>query len=414
MNTRNPTDTPARTNEIMATLMGRPLVDDPFPLYHELRRADPVHREPNGIWYVTRFGDCDRVFRSPSFGHGDGQTHHMGEAGRRATLLSLMFSFDDPPTHTRKRGLVAEPFSAAESNAYRTRTHELVDLLLDPIERGQEIDLDVALSARLPVLVTCELLGIPEADRDNCVGWVEMLTSSNQPVLTGESAAQILADADEAADKAAEYFLWLLRERAERPTDDILSQLAPLALEGDRFTPDEIAATLVLLMAAGFETTRYTITGGLLALAQHPDQWDLARRQVRDEGGLSNDATEELLRHQGPIHGAIARTSQVDEDFGDAVIPAGEAVVAMVAAANRDPSVFDRPDELDVTRTGRRPLSFGAGLHFCLGAFLARDEIRLAVGGVLRRFDKLELLEPPATKGSFNVRGPKGLRVKVR
>jgi cytochrome P450 len=167
-------------------------------------------------------------------------------------------------------------------------------------------------------------------------------------------------------------------------------------------------------MAAGFETTRYTITGGLIALAKRPDQWDIARRQVREEGGLSNDATEELLRHQGPIHGAIARTSRVDEDFGDAVVPAGEAVVAMVAAANRDPSVFDRPDELDITRTGRRPLSFGAGLHFCLGAFVARDEIRLAVGGVLRRFDELELLDPTTTKGSFNVRGPKGLRAKVR
>jgi cytochrome P450 len=402
-----------RAQEILATLMGRPLVADPFPLYHELRTIDPVHREPNGMWYLTRFTDCDRVYRSPSFGHGDGQTHHAGEAGRRATLLSLMFSFDDPPTHTRKRGLVAEPFSASEAVAYRARTQQLVDQLLDPIDRGAEVDLDEVLSARLPVLVTCELLGIPDTDRDRCVGWVEMLTSSNQPVLTGDGAAKILADADEAADRAADYFTWLLRERVERPRDDIMSKLAPLALGGDRYTPDEIAATLILLMAAGFETTRYTITGGLLALAEHPDQWALARRQVRDRGGLSNDATEELLRHQGPIHGAIARTSRLDEDFGAAVVPAGEAVVAMVAAANRDPEVFDRPDEFDITRTGRRPLSFGAGLHFCLGAFLARDEIRLAVGGVLQRFDRLEVLEPTATKGSFNVRGPKGLRVRV-
>src|SRR5688572_13864830 len=133
-----------RATEILATLMGRPLVADPFPLYHELCTIDPVHREPNGLWYLTRFTDCDRVYRSQSFGHGDGQTHHAGEAGRRATLLSLMFSFDDPPAHTRKRGMVAEPFSAAEATAYRARTQEFVDQLLDPIGPGDEVDLDDA------------------------------------------------------------------------------------------------------------------------------------------------------------------------------------------------------------------------------------------------------------------------------
>ena len=402
-----------RATDIFATLMGRPLVDDPFPLYDELRRIDPVHREPNGMWYLTRFADCDRVYRSTEFGHSDGDTHFVGTPGRRATLLSLMFSFDDPPVHTRRRGLVAEPFTAAETANYRPRTQALVDELLDPIEPGAEVDLDVVLSARLPVLVTCDLLGIPAADRDRCVGWVEMLTSSNQPVLTGDEAQKILADADAAADHAAEYFLWLLRQRADEPQDDILSRLAPLALAGNQFTSDEIAATLLLLMAAGFETTRYTITGGLIALTEHRDQWAIARRQVLVDGALSNDAIEELLRHQGPIHGAIARTSKVDEHFGDLTVPAGEAVVSMVAAANRDPALFDRPHELDVTRTGRRPLSFGAGLHFCLGAFLARDEIKLAIGGVLARFERLELLEPTATKGSFNVRGPKGLRARV-
>ena len=402
-----------RATELLATLMGRPLVADPFPLYHELRDIDPVHREHNGLWYVTRFADCDRVLRSANFGHGDGETHNVGDAGRRATLLSLMFSFDDPPVHTRKRGLVAEPFTAVSTAGYRPRTQAIVDELLDPVLPGGEVDLDALLSARLPVLVTCELLGIPEADRDRCVGWVEMLTSSNQPVLTGAEAEGILAAADVAADSAADYFLWLLHQRAEEPRDDILSALAPLAFAGDRFTSDEIAATLILLMAAGFETTRYTITGGLIALAEHADQWQLARHQVLVDGELSNDATEELLRHQGPIHGAIPRVSNIDEYFGDVRVPAGEVVISMVAAGNRDPAVYERPDVLDITRSGRRPLSFGAGLHYCLGVFLARDEIKLAISGVLARFERLELLEPTATKGSFNVRGPKGLRARV-
>ena len=404
----------SRANQILAELFGRPLVADPFPLYAELRELDPVHREPNGMWYLTRFADCERVLRSPSFGHG-GQVRHAGSgtSGRREKLLSLMFSFDDPPEHTRKRGLVAAPFTVAATSRYRSRVKELVDDLLDPLGVGDEVDLDVALSARLPVLVTCELLGIPAVDRDKCVEWVERLTSSNQPVLTGPESAQILEDADRAASDAADYFVELIHERAANPQGDILSELAPLALEEGQYSSDEIASTLLLLMAAGFETTRYTITGGLHALAESPEQWTMARQQVRADGLISSDMYEELLRHQGPIHGALARRSAAPEVFDGVEIPAGEAVVPMLASANRDPRTFADPERLDITRPGGRPLSFGAGAHYCLGVWVARDEIILAVSGVVERFAGLEVLEPPAIKGSFNVRGPKGLRVRT-
>jgi cytochrome P450 len=323
-----------------------------------------------------------------------------------------MFSFDDPPEHTRKRGLVSAPFSAAATARLRPRIRSLVEEFLAPLEPGEVLDIDEALSARLPVVVTCEMLGIPDADRNRCVDWVERLTSSNQPVLTGTEASTIAAKADRAADEAAEYFLDLVHERAAHPRDDVLSQLAPLALSDGAFSPDEIVATLVLLMAAGFETTRYTITGGLQTLVEHPDQWQAAAADLVD-GSLSDDAFEELLRHQGPIHGALGRRSAEAERFDDIDIPPGEAVVAMLAAANRDPAVFGDPDRLDVRRRGRRPLSFGAGPHYCLGAPLARDEIVLAVGGVLSRVGGLEILEPPVPKGSFNVRGPKGLLVRA-
>lgn len=404
----------SRANLIFAELFGRPLVADPFPLYAELRELAPVHREPNGMWYLTRFADCERVLRSPGFGHG-GQVHHAGSgsSGHRERLLSLMFSFDDPPEHTRKRGLVAAPFTVAATSRYRSRVKELVDELLDPIDVGDEVDLDELLSARLPVLVTCELLGIPAADRDKCVQWVEQLTSSNQPVLTGPDSARILEDADRAAADAAEYFVELIHERATNPRDDILSELAPHAVEDGRHTSDEIAATLMLLLAAGFETTRYTITGGLHALAESPEQWALARAQVRDGGVISSDVHEELLRHQGPIHGALARRSATPEVFDGVEVPAGEAVVPMLAAANRDPRTFTDPERLDIKRVGGWPLSFGAGAHYCLGVWLARDEITLAVSGVVERFAGVEVLAPPAMKGSFNVRGPKALRVRT-
>ncbi|HEV8298669.1 MAG TPA: hypothetical protein VGQ20_15285, partial [Acidimicrobiales bacterium] len=292
-------NTPAEA--ILATLMDRPLVADPFPLYHELRALDPVHREPNGIWYLTRFDDCERVFRSPTFGHGG--THLHGASGRRAELLSLMFSFDDPPEHTRKRAAVGAPFSAASTATYRPRLRELIDQLLDPITPGDSVDLDDLLSARLPVLVTCELLGIPASDRERCVHWVELMTSSNQPVMTGEHAERILADADDAAAAVTDYFGWLIGRPADDLRGDIVPPLADLLRRG-ACSRDEVIATLVLLMAAGFETTRYTITGGLTVMAAQPDTWTRARAAVLSTGDLSSDAVEELLRHQGPIHGA--------------------------------------------------------------------------------------------------------------
>lgn len=390
--------------------MGRPLVDDPFPLYQQLRAQAPVHREPNGLWYLSRFADCERVLRSPGFGHGP-SGHAPAAAGRRMEILSRMFSFDDPPEHTRKRGLVTAPFTASATASYRPRLTALVDELLASVRAGVEVDIDAVVSAKLPVVVTSELIGIPPADHERCAQWVDRMTSSNQLVLTGEEGERILAEADVAAGALADYFTDLMAARRDEPRDDILSHLASVAATDPRVSTDDVVATLVLLLAAGFETTRYTITGGLLALAERPDQWSIARAQAR-EGELTNDAVEELLRHQGPIHASLARHTDAPTSFGDVTVPAGEPVVLLLAAANRDPEVFADPDRLDLTRAGQRPLSFGAGAHYCLGAFLARDEIRFAIGEIVRRFAGLEVVEHPVPKGSFNVRGPKSLRVK--
>jgi cytochrome P450 len=176
----------------------------------------------------------------------------------------------------------------------------------------------------------------------------------------------------------------------------------------------EAIATIILLMAAGFETTRYTISGGIAELANRPAQWNRARSQIDEHGLITADSVEELLRHQGPIHGAIPRLSRSPQAFGDTVIPAGELVVAMVAAGNRDPSTFADPDELDIDQTGRRALSLGAGVHYCLGAALAKQEIGHAISAVISEFPDLEVLEPPTLKGSFNVRGPGALLVSLK
>jgi cytochrome P450 len=319
-----------------------------------------------------------------------------------------MFSHDDPPEHTRNRGRVASVFSPKVIDGYGHTVAALLRTLVNELGGEDEVDLDERLSARLPVLVTCEFLGIPDQDQDQCVGWVEAITSSNQPVVPVELQAR----ANEAADAAYQYFAELLRLRERKPREDIISELArggtaPVALQ-------EAVATLILLMAAGFETTRYTISGGIAELASRPGQWSRAGSQVEVHGLITADTVEELLRHQGPIHGAIPRLSRSPQAFGDTVIPAGELVVAMVAAANRDPDVFADPEELDVDQTGRRPLSMGAGVHYCLGAALAKQEIGHAVSAVVSKFPDLKVLEPPTLKGSFNVRGPGRLLVSLK
>jgi cytochrome P450 len=220
--------------------------------------------------------------------------------------------------------------------------------------------------------------------------------------------------ANVAASESIAYFSGLLDERRSHPRDDVISLLVAAARDRAEFTPEDLIATIVLLMAAGFETTRYTIAGGLVALSESGTALEVAREQVRANGLLSNDAIEELLRHQGPIHAALARQSTQDEQFGPMTIPAGEPVVVMTAAANRDPAVYAAPDRLDLERQGPRALSFGHGPHYCLGAHLAKQEINEAISAILQRYDDIECVRPPQPKGSFNVRGPQGARLRLR
>lgn len=394
-------------HELIAQLMGRPLVDDPFPLYAQLRHLAPVHREADGFWYLTRHRDCEALFRSARFGHHGYHGHHGHEAARsdaaRAQLVGRMFSFVDPPSHTAKRAVFAAPFTVAASESYKPVIEAKVARLLDDAGRGGRLDVD-AIASGLPVQVTCELLGIPAADHERCVAWVEAMTSVNQPVPVSE----LEAHANAAAVATIEYFGELLAQRRLDPQPDMLTHVAqhPTAMPDD-----ERIANIVMLMAAGFETTRYTIAGGIIALIEHPEQLAAARVQIERRGLLTDATIEELLRHQGPIHAALPRRSLGDERFGDVVIPKGEPVVAMVAAANRDPHAYPEPDRLDLERVGPRPLAFGHGPHYCLGAFLAKHEINIAVSRLLQRFDSLGPVIASSVKGSFNVRGATGVMV---
>jgi cytochrome P450 len=390
-------------DEIVPRLLGRPLVDDPFPLYDELRAASPARREPSGMWFLTGYAPCDAWLRDPRVRPDAG--HAAAGSGPRAQLLADMFSFDEGGDHARKRGVVAAAFTAAAGAARRHDIDATVERLLDGLDG--EVDLDDSFAAALPVEVTSDLLGLPTALRAHCLAWVEAMTSANQPGT--------MADLAHAADVAAVSMLEVgddLLARAPRDGQGVLSLIAA-AQDAGIIDLDEAIATIVLVMAAGFDTTRYTIVGVIDHLTRDADAWERARSLALAPGGLPDNAVEEMLRHQGPIHGALARVAHTDVALGDVVIPAGEPVVAMVAAANRDPAVFTDPHALVLDRRAKRSLSFGAGPHHCLGAFLARDEIAAAVGGLLRRQPTLEVLAPPQPRGSFNVRGPRGLTVRL-
>jgi cytochrome P450 PksS len=220
------------------------------------------------------------------------------------------------------------------------------------------------------------------------------------------------ATGGQAAESLVDYFGELLERTDSTGATGSVIETVSAACESGAMDLEEVVATLVLLMAAGFETTRYTITGGIIALVENREQWALAQRQVADAGTISAAAVEEMLRHQGPIHGALPRVAVEPLRFGDTEIPAGEPVVSMVAAASRDPAAYDDPDALRIDRRGPRALGFGAGPHYCLGFALAKHEVNHAISTVLRRFPELHIVEPPGSKGSFNVRGPAGLRVR--
>jgi cytochrome P450 len=380
---------------------------DPYPLYRKLRELDPVHRSPAGPWILTRHADATEVLRDPRFSsnpsHLGGERPQVGP--RRIDTRVLLFL--DPPDHTRLRSLVSKAFTPNVVRRLRPRVEELVTDLLDRAERNGSLELIADLAYPLPVAVICELLGVPAGDRARFGSW--------------SSDASRLLDRDIDLDEAAlergataiagftEYFGGLVQQRRADPTDDLLSGLIVAEERGQRLTWEELFSTIILLYLAGHETTVNLIGNGTLALLQHPDQL----RRLRDDPTLGRSAVEELLRYESPVH-VTARIATTDLQVAGVPITAGEQVVVLVAAANHDPEVFADPDDLDLGRPDNRHLSFSAGMHYCLGAALARLEGEMAFGALLRRFPRLELVDPhPHFREHLVLRGLRKLDLRI-
>jgi cytochrome P450 len=383
---------------------------DPYPVYHRLRAEDPVHHHPLGFYVLTRYEDVAAFLRDARFGKSGYQALFEARfgGGPDASWLALSMLFRDPPDHTRLRALVGKAFTPRVVETLRPRVQAVVDQLLDRVAGAGCMDVIEDLAYPLPVTVISELLGVPVGAADQVKAWSRDVARALDAIAL-PVAPEVLEAGRRATRGMVDHFGRLAGERRRRPGADLLSGLVEAEEAGDRLTERELLATCVLLYVAGHETTVNLIGNGLLALLSHPGEWE----RLRAEPALLPGAVEELLRYDGPVQ-RTGRTAASDVEIGGVPIPAGTLVLGMLGAANRDPAQFEEPDRLDVTREEPRHLAFGAGIHYCLGAALARLEAQVAIGTLAGRFPDIHLAaERPAWRPSSTLRGLESLPVRM-
>ncbi|MEU9026591.1 cytochrome P450 [Streptomyces sp. NPDC048383] len=385
-------------------------VADPFPLYRQLREDGPVRRTviAGGLeaWLVTRYEDGLAALSDPRLSSdvrdaADTRLLRQLPGTERESMLSNMLR-SDPPDHTRLRRLVSKAFTARRVAGMRPRIQALTDRLLDAVVPTGRADLVADFALPLPVTVISELLGVPVDDRHDFQHWTDRLIMRGagppDPAVVNEAWLHMRA-----------YVTELIRDKRARPADDLLSDLVAARDEEQRLTEDELVAMVFLLLAAGYVTTVNLIGGGISTLLAHPDQLDL----LRSDPSLLPDAVEEFLRYDGPVSPGIARFAREDVEIAGVSVPRGATVLIGSALADRDPARFPDPERLDITRQDNAHLAFGHGIHYCLGAPLARLEGQIAIGTVLRRLPGLALAVPPdeIPWRPGGLRGPQSLPV---
>lgn len=358
------------------------IIEDPYPLYHRLRAEDPVHQSPFGAWVLSRYDDILMLLRDPRFGRRGFQeliTARFGLAGLGPSML-----LQDPPDHTRMRALVSQAFTPRVIEGLRGRIQQLVDALLDAVTGYGGMDLIADFAYPLPVSVICEMVGVPAGDRHRFRQWSNDVARSLDAIVLSDP--EVVGRASAAGEAMRQYFGDLVAERRRAPRADLLSALIAAEEAGDRLSTEELFANVVLLLLAGHETTANLIGNGVLALLRHPEEL----RRLRQDPSLIESAVEELLRYDSPVQ-RVGRMVYEDVTIVGRLIPQGSLVFALLGAANRDPAHFPEPDRLDLARADNRHLAFGWGIHFCLGAPLARLEGQIAINTLLSRLPRLAL-----------------------
>ncbi|CAN5131755.1 cytochrome P450 [soil metagenome] len=385
-------------------------VDWPYPAFADQRaRSAVAWDEGLGMWLAFGHAECNAVLRD----------RRLGRLWRDREAAVELVSFNlihrnallemEPPSHTRLRRLVAAAFGRGHVERLRPWVAGvaagLADQVADAGSDGSPVDLIPAYAEPLPVAVIAELLGVPQADRALLRPWSAAIVA----MYEYDRAASVDAAAERAAAEFAGYLRELAGQRRAKPADDLVSHLVTVAdTDGSRLTEDELVTTCILLLNAGHEATVNVTANGTLALLRHPDQW---ARIVADPA-LVPLAVEEVIRYDGPLQ-LFERTAVEDVQIGAATVRRGEKVAALLGSANRDPAAFAAPDVLDVGRRDNPHIGFGAGIHFCIGAPLARVELQASLGTLAARFPGMALAGPPLRRPEFVIRGLRSLPVTV-
>ena len=385
-------------------------IRDPYPFYARMRETDPMHVTSFGSIVASRHAEASLVLRDKRFGK-DFVPRSIRRYGPQIMdepvfrSMSHWMLQQDPPDHTRLRGLVVKAFTARRVEDMRPRIQEIVDQTLDALIGRGEMDLIADFAYRLPVTIICDMLGIPEEHREV---FHKRSNDGGRLLDPVPLSPQEIADGNANNLMAQAYFQNLFELRRRDPGDDLITQLVQAEEDGSKLSNEELTANIILLFGAGHETTVNLIGNGLLALHRNPDQ--LALLQARPD--LIVNAIEEFLRYDSSVQLTGRVALEEIEDLGGRRIPKGESVLCLLGSANRDPAVYpDRPEQLDITRPNVKPLSFGGGIHFCLGAQLARIEAEIAILTLLRRLPELKLVDAdnPEWRPTFVLRGLKQL-----
>jgi cytochrome P450 len=405
-------------NEHVETATGEPLfnplspefIRDPYPVYERMRRTDPVHLTEHAAFVASRHAEVSLVLRDKRFGK-DYVERNLRRYGPKIMeepvfrSMSLWMLQQDPPDHTRLRGLVVKAFTARRVEDMRPRIQQIVDESIDAVKDRGHMDLIEDFAFRLPVTVICDMLGIPEEHRE---AFYKSSRDGGRLLDPVPLTPAEIAQANAGNVMAQMYFKQLFELRRREPGDDLTTQLVQAEEDGNKLTNEELTANIILLFGAGHETTVNLIGNGLLALHRNPDQLAL----LKSNPSLMPNAVEEFLRYDSSVQ-LTGRVALEDiDDLGGKKIPKGETVLCLLGSANRDPAAYpDHPDRLDITRPHVRPLSFGGGIHHCLGAQLARIEAEIAISTLLRRLPDLRLDDAvdPEWRPTFVLRGLKRL-----
>jgi cytochrome P450 len=387
----------AGENELVLDLGGADFLADPYPMLTRLRERAPIAWHPaTGQWLALSYEYANQVLRDRRFGRlwTDKQPTDRFEPFNELHRNQMMEN--EPPAHTRLRSLVAKAFARGHIERLRPRVEAMTEALLDQVDVGSGFDLIADYAEPLPVAVIAELLGIPSEDQPLLRPWSAAIVAMYEYGRTTEVEDRAIA----AAADFAGYMRELADARRATPRDDLVSHLVAAEDEGQKLTGDELVASAILLLNAGHEASVNAFGNGVVALLDHPDQLAL----LRSDEALVEPAVEELLRFDSPLQ-LFERTAREEVTVGPVTVPAGGRVAALLGAANRDPIAFERATSLDLTRRPNHHIAFGAGLHHCLGAPLARMELQISLPALLRRCPDLRLSAAPVRRQTFVLRG---------